>query len=76
MRGARSARIASGVGAMEGMEMGAGGTGGAKRILTKDLDARVSELERKLSELTDQIGKLDERVMKIANSLATLPLRS
>ncbi len=51
-------------------------TGGAKRILTKDLDARVTEIERKLSELMDQISKLDERVMRIANSLATMPLRS
>jgi chaperonin cofactor prefoldin len=50
--------------------------GGAKRILTKDLDLRVSELERRLTELADQITKLDERVMKIANSLATMPLRS
>ncbi|MDO8432218.1 MAG: hypothetical protein Q7S58_07385 [Candidatus Binatus sp.] len=50
--------------------------GGAKRILTKDLDARITELERKLSEVAEQLTRLDERVMKIANSLATIPLRS
>ncbi len=50
--------------------------GGEKRILTKDLDARISELERKLSEIADQLTKMDERVNKIANSLATMPLRS
>ena len=50
--------------------------GGAKRILTKDLDLRVTELERRLAQISDQLIKLDERVMKIANSLATMPLRS
>jgi hypothetical protein len=65
-------RIEGGI-ASEGMEMA---EGGAKRILTKDLDLRVSELERKLGELSDLIVKMDERVMRIANSLATMPLRS
>jgi len=50
--------------------------GGEKRILTKDLDARISELERKLSDIADQLTKLDERVTKIANSLAAMPMRS
>jgi hypothetical protein len=64
--------LANGTGATEGMEMA---EGGAKRILTKDLDLRVTELERRISDLADLITKLDERVMKIANSLATMPLR-
>ena len=69
----RSNSVAGGAVATEGMDMA---EGGAKRILTKDLDLRVSELERRLTELADQITKLDERIMKIANSLATMPLRS
>jgi chaperonin cofactor prefoldin len=50
------------------MQMANGG--GPKRVLTKDLEPRIVELERKLSELTEQIARLDERIQKIANSLA------
>jgi len=55
-----------------------------KRVLTKDLNARIVELEKKLEAsagthaqiagLTDQIAKLDERVSKIAHAVAQLNL--
>ena len=51
-----------------------------KRVLTKDLSARIAELEKKLeasagtheqiAQLAQQIAKLDERVNKIALSVA------
>jgi len=44
--------------------------GGGKRISSKDLGARVSELERKIAELSEQLAKLDERIQLIANSVA------
>jgi uncharacterized protein YceH (UPF0502 family) len=56
-----------------------------KRILTKDLSARIAELERgvaelndrlaKLEGLADQIAKLDERINKLALAVAQAPLR-
>ena len=56
-----------------------------KRILTKDLNARIAELERsvadlndrlaKMQGLADQIAKLDERVNKLALAVAQGPLR-
>jgi chaperonin cofactor prefoldin len=49
---------------------------GGKRVLTRDLEARVSETERRLAELADHLQKLDERVQKIANSLVQQPLRT
>ncbi len=57
-----------------------------KRVLTKDLSARIAELEKKLegaegsgieqklAEMTDQIAKLDERVSKIAHAVAQFNL--
>jgi predicted nucleic acid-binding Zn-ribbon protein len=60
-------------------------TGRKKRVLTKDLSERISELEKKLeasagiqeqvAALTEQITKLDERVSKIAHAVAQLNLR-
>ncbi|HVN30070.1 MAG TPA: hypothetical protein VMT64_16345 [Candidatus Binataceae bacterium] len=51
-----------------------------KRVLTKDLSARIEELEKKLeaatagqarlAHLSEQLAKLDERVNKIALSVA------
>jgi uncharacterized protein YceH (UPF0502 family) len=56
-----------------------------KRILTKDLSARIAELERTVEELnarlakidgiTDQIAKLEERINKLAVAVAQGPLR-
>ena len=55
-----------------------------KRVLTKDLSARIAELEKKLAAstgaseqiagLSEQIAKLDERVSKIAHAVAQLNL--
>src|SRR2546423_2426242 len=55
-----------------------------KRVLTKDLSARIAELEQKLeasadareqiAAISDQIAKLDERVSKIAHAVAQLNL--
>lgn len=60
-----------------------------KRVLTKDLNARIAELEKKLeaygeakpsgleekiAEMADQIAKLDERVSKIAHAVAQFNL--
>ena len=55
-----------------------------KRVLTKDLNARIAELEKKLEAsastgaqiavLSEQITKLDERVSKIAHAVAQLNL--
>ena len=55
-----------------------------KRVLAKDLSARIVELEKKLeaststhtqiATLSDQIAKLDERVSKIAHAVAQLNL--
>jgi len=58
-----------------------------QRVLTKDLSARIAELETKLAaqgegpgleqrlaEMTDQIAKLDERVSKIAHAVAQFNL--
>jgi chromosome segregation ATPase len=55
-----------------------------KRVLTKDLNARIDELEKKLEAsdgtdeklagLADQIARLDERVSKIAHAVAQLNL--
>ena len=60
-----------------------------KRVLTKDLNARIAELEKrldayaeakpsgleeKIAEMTDQIAKLDERVSKIAHAVAQFNL--
>jgi len=57
---------------------------GKKRVSTKDLSARIAELEKKLeasasadaqiTALSDQIAKLDERVSKIAHAVAQLNL--
>ena len=57
---------------------------GKKRVLTKDLSARIAELEKKLeasadthaqiAALSDQIAKLEERVSKIAHAVAQLNL--
>jgi chaperonin cofactor prefoldin len=41
-----------------------------RRVLTKDLDARINELEKKTLEITEQLLKLDERIQKIANTIA------
>lgn len=41
-----------------------------KRVLTKDLDQRVVDIERKLAELADTLAKLDERITRIANTVA------
>ncbi|MGH7947835.1 MAG: hypothetical protein ACREQF_01215 [Candidatus Binataceae bacterium] len=46
-----------------------------KRITTKDLNARIADVERRLAELSEQVQKINERVDKIANSLAQQPLR-
>jgi uncharacterized coiled-coil protein SlyX len=46
-----------------------------KRITTKDLSARIAEVERKLAELGEHLQRIDERVQKIANSIASSPLR-
>jgi hypothetical protein len=60
--------------------------GRKKRVLTKDLSARIAELEKKLeapagaefreqiASLSDQVAKLDERVSKIAHAVAQLNL--
>lgn len=45
-------------------------TSGGKRILTKDLDTRMVELERQIAEMREQISRLDERIQKMANALA------
>lgn len=45
-------------------------TSGGKRILTKDLDARMVELEREVAEMREQIARLDDRIQKMANALA------
>jgi len=50
-------------------------SGGGKRVLTKDLEARIAEVERKLAELSEHIQRIDERVQKVVNSLAQQPLR-
>jgi uncharacterized coiled-coil protein SlyX len=46
-----------------------------KRITTKDLNARIAEVERKLAELSEHLQRIDERMQKIANSIAATPLR-
>jgi uncharacterized coiled-coil protein SlyX len=48
-------------------------TSGGKRVLTRDLDARVVELERKLAEMSEQIARLDDRIQRMANTLASTP---
>jgi chaperonin cofactor prefoldin len=48
-------------------------TSGGKRVLTRDLDARVAELERKLADVIEQMAKLDERIQRMANTLASAP---
>jgi len=55
-----------------------------KRVLTKDLHAKIAELEKKLegasnaeakfAEIADQIAKLDDRVSKIAHAVAQFNL--
>lgn len=45
-------------------------TSGGKRILTKDLDARMMELERQVAEMREQIARLDQRIQNMANTLA------
>ncbi len=45
-----------------------------KRILNKDLDVRMVELERKVIALAERITKLDERVTRIVDLIAQTPL--
>ena len=54
----------------------ANGNGAAKRVMTRDLEVRIADLERKIVELTEQLARMDERVMKIATTVANMPLRS
>jgi predicted nucleic acid-binding Zn-ribbon protein len=58
-------------------------SGPRKRVLNKDLDLRITELEGKvagfaeeIAKLAEQIAKLDERVTKIANLVAQSSLRA
>jgi chaperonin cofactor prefoldin len=41
-----------------------------RRVLVKDLEGRVRELENKISDLAAQIQKLDLRLQQMANSIA------
>jgi hypothetical protein len=45
--------------------------GTQRRVLVKDLEVRVRELDDKLGELSEQMLKLDQRIQTIANLIAT-----
>ncbi|MBF6567943.1 MAG: hypothetical protein IVW54_03595 [Candidatus Binataceae bacterium] len=50
-------------------ENGINGTS-RKRVLVKDVNARVEALETRLAEMGDEIARLDQRIQKMADSIA------
>jgi chaperonin cofactor prefoldin len=50
-------------------ENGMNGTA-RKRVLVKDVNARVEALETRIAEMSDEIAKLDQRIQKMADSIA------
>ncbi len=52
------------------------GNGKERRVLVKDLEGRLGELENRINDLTAQLQRIDQRMQKMADLLALSPVRS
>ena len=52
------------------------GNGKERRVLVRDLEGRIGELENRINDLIAQLQRIDQRMQKMADLLALSPVRS